>query len=58
MIDKNAAYKYETPYEGPFIITQCSINITVILQCSTIKIRYNIRHIKPHTYDTNFEDIN
>ena len=23
LITNNAAYKYETPYNGPFVITQC-----------------------------------
>ena len=30
----------------------------VTLQCSVIKIRHNIRRIKPYKYDPNVEDIN
>ena len=58
MLVKNTAFKYETPYKRPFEITQCCTNGTVTLHCGAIKIRYNIHHIKPHTYDTNIEDIN
>ena len=57
MHDNHAGYKYETPYKGPFVITQCWTNGTVTLQCGAIKIRCNIRRIKPYTYDTNFEEI-
>ena len=45
-------------YNRPFVITQCWTNGTVALQCGPIKIRHNICRIKPHTSDTNFEDIN
>ena len=31
MITKHTAYNYETPYMGPFLITQCFINGTVKL---------------------------
>ena len=31
MLTNNAAYKYETPYKGPFVITQCCTNGTVTL---------------------------
>ena len=28
----HTAYKYKTPYKGPFVITQCFTNATVKLQ--------------------------
>ena len=58
MLANNAAYKYETPYRGPLVITQCCTNGMVILQCGLKKIRHIIRRIKPYTYDTNVEGIN
>ena len=33
MLTKHTAYKYETPYKGPFMITKCSTNGMVNLQC-------------------------
>ena len=57
MLNNHAAYKYKTPYKGPFGITQCWTNYAVILQYGATKIRYNTCHIKPHTSDTNVEDI-
>ena len=58
MINNYAAYKYENPYKGPFVITKCWNNGTVTLTFIVIKNRYNMRHIKPQTSDTNIEDIN
>ena len=58
MLHKHTAYKDETPYTGPFVITQFFTNITVNLEGSAIKIMYNIRFINPYKYDTNSEDIN
>ena len=57
MLDNNNAYKYETPYKVPFVITQYFTNVTITFQCGAIKIRCNIHHIKPHTADTNHENI-
>ena len=57
ILDNHAAYKYETPYKGPFVTTQCWTAGTFILQCVETKIRYNICRIKLHTSDTNIEDI-
>ena len=54
MLNNNAAYKYETPYKGPFVITT---NVEVALQCGAIKIRHNICCINPYTYDTNVKHI-
>ena len=55
MLNKQSAYKYETPYNGLFVITHCWTNGTVTLQFGAIKNWYIIRHIKPHTFDTNFD---
>ena len=57
MLANIAAYKYKTPYNGPFVIKQCWNNGTVALQCGPIQIRYNTRWINPYTSDTNVEDI-
>ena len=57
ILTNNYAFKYETPYNGPFEITWCWINGTVTLQCGAIKIRHNTRHINPYKSDTNVEDI-
>ena len=57
MLVNNYAQKYETPYNGQFLIMQRWANITVTLQCGAIKIRHNICHIKPYTYNTNVKDI-
>ena len=40
------------------MIKQCWTNGKISLKCGAIKIRYNIRCIKPYKYDTNVEDIN
>ena len=58
MIAKHTAYTYETPYKGPFVITQCFPNGTVNLKCGAIKIKYNIRRIKPYKSDITVEDSN
>ena len=52
IITKHTAYKYETPYTGPFVITQYFTNGTVKLQHFTTRRTYNIRCIKPYKYDT------
>ena len=57
MINNHTTYKNETLYKGPFVITQCCTNGTVILQFGTAKSRYNIRRIKPHTSDTKLEKL-
>ena len=58
MLSNKAACKYETPYNGPFVITHCWTNGNVTLQCGPIQIRHYISQIKPYIYDTNVEDIN
>ena len=57
MRTKHTLYKYETPYKGPFMITQCFTNVMVNLQCGPTKNRYNIRQINPYKSDINVEDI-
>ena len=58
MLTKHIAYKYETPYTGPFVISQCFTNGTVNLYYGPKKNRYNICRIKPYKYDTKVEDYN
>ena len=55
ILNNHTAYKYETQYKGPFMITHCFTNGMVNLQCSAVKINYNIRRIKPYTYDTKID---
>ena len=57
MLANNAACKHETPYEGPFLITQCCTNSTVTLQYCLVQISHNILQIYPYISDTNVEDI-
>ena len=57
MLTDNAAYKYEMPYNGPFLITQCWTNGMVTLQCGLIQIRDNILQNNTYTYDTSVEVI-
>ena len=58
MLTNHTAYKYETPYKGPVAITQCFTNGTVNFQYGVIKIKYNIRRIKPYKFDTKVEEYN
>ena len=55
MLTKHTAYKYEKPYTGPFVITQCFTNGTVNVQCGAIQIKYNICHINPYKSDNKVE---
>ena len=57
MLNNDSAFKYETLYKGPFEIMQCWTNGVVALKCGMINIRYNIRHIKPYTYDTTLKKL-
>ena len=57
MLTNHTAYKYETPYKVPFVITLCFTNFTVNLHHGQTQIRYNIRRIDPYKSDTNVEDI-
>ena len=58
MFNSKAIFKYDTPYNGPFEINQCWNNCIVTLECSAVKIRYNISRIKPYTYGSHVEYIN
>ena len=58
MLNNHDAKKYETSYQGQFVITQSCSNDTVPLQYVLKNIRHNIRQIKPDTSDTSIEDIN
>ena len=44
------------PYTCPFVITQYFTNSMVNFQCGGLKIKYNIRRIKPYKSDTKAED--
>ena len=46
MLNNHTAYKHETPYKSPFVIKQCFINGTLMLQYGATEIMYNIRRIK------------
>ena len=56
MLTNHTSYKYETPYKGPFVITQCFTNGKVKLQCGTTQITYNIRRINIYKSDTKVDD--
>ena len=58
MLTNYTAYTYETPYQGPFVITQCFTNGTVNLKYSATQIKHDIRYIKPYKSDTKVEDFN
>ena len=58
MLTKLTAYKYGTPYKGPFLVTHCFTNGTLNLKCGAIRINYNIRRIYPYKLDTKVEDFN
>ena len=55
MLTNHTAYKYETPYKIPFLISQYFTNGTLMLQYGTIQITYNIRCIKPYKFDNKVE---
>ena len=58
MLNNHAAFRYGTPYKGPFVTKRSLTNGTVKLQYDAKKIRYNIRRIEPNKYDTHVEYIN
>ena len=43
-----SAYKYETPYRGPYKIVQTWTNGTTTLRMGAVTMRINIRNIKPY----------
>ena len=55
MLNYHTAYKYETSYKVPFVITQCFTNCTVNLQYGATEIRHNIHYIKRYKLDTKVE---
>ena len=55
MLTRHTSYRYDIPYNGPFVITQCFTNGTVNLKCGALKNRYNICRIKPYKPDTKVE---
>ena len=57
ILNYSAAYKYETPYKGPFVIMRCFNNGAVKLKYGATKSRYNIRLINPYKSDTNVKYI-
>ena len=58
MLNNHNAYKYETPYKGPFLIMRCWTNGMVRIQYGPIQVRHNIHWIKPYKSDTSVEYIN
>ena len=58
MLTNHNEYKCETPYKGPFVITQCLNNVTVNLQYGSTKIRLNIRRIKQYKLENKVEHFN
>ena len=58
ILTNHTAYKYEMPYKGPFVMTQCFTNGTVMLKYGATEIRHNICHIKPYKSNTKVEDFN
>ena len=58
MLTNNNSYKYETPYKGSLVITQCCTNGTATVQYGPIQIRKYNCWIKPYRSDKNVEDIN
>ena len=55
MLANHTAYKHETPYKVPFVVTHFFTNGTVMLQYGPTKIRYNIHRIKPYKSDAKVE---
>ena len=52
VLNNHTAYKHETPYKSPFVIKQCFINGTLMLQYGATEIMYNICRIKSYKSDT------
>ena len=48
MIINNSAYKYKTPFKGPYEIVQKWTDTTVTFRMRTVTTRLNSRHIKPY----------
>ena len=58
MLNNHDAYKYESPYKIPSVITRCFTNGMVNIQYDPTEIRHNIRRVNTFKSDTNIEDIN
>ena len=56
MLTNHTSYKYENPYKGPFVITQCFTIGTVMLQFGVTKVQFNICRINSYKWDTKVED--
>ena len=52
MIGIKTAFKYKTPFKGPYEIFQTWKNVSVILQKLLVTTRVNIRRIKPSKNNT------
>ena len=50
LVRRNQAYKYETPFQGPYGIIQTWTNGTVTIRTDAVTARLNIRYI--NTYDS------
>ena len=48
MVRTNQAYKYKTPFQGPYEIVQKWTNGTVTKRTSAVTARINIHRIKPY----------
>ena len=48
MIIKSAAFKYETPFEGPYEIVQLWTSRTITIGTEAITSKINIRRMKPY----------
>ena len=55
MLTYHTAYKYETLYTGPFVITQFFTTGTKKRLCDETQITYNISRINPYKYDTKID---
>ena len=56
MLNKHTAYKYETTYMDPFVITQCFTNGMVKFKNGVTQFRYNTRSFNPYKSDAKVED--
>ena len=48
MVRRNQAYKYRTPFQGPYEIIQTWTNGTVTIKTGAVTSKLNIRRIKPY----------
>ena len=58
MFTNHTAYKYETSYTGPFVITQYFTNVTENFKYGGTQIKYNIRLTIPKKLDSKVEYFN